>query len=132
MGHILLAAALAAATLMATVPARAGEQIRAARVGEIFLLKFPGNRDGGYLWRLNKEKSTGLERVAVKDVGWTIHQSGGSILFRKASVMSISVLPKAPGKARLVFEYVRHWSHQRALKTEFVQMTIRPKNVAVR
>ena len=130
--RILLAIVSVVATLAAPHSAGGAEADKTARVGQIFLLKFPGNRDGGYHWRLNEAKSTGLHLVTVKDVGWTIHGNQGSILFRKPSVMRISVLPKAPGQARLVFDYVRKWGSGSPLKTELVRLVISPESVAAR
>ncbi|MGI9384513.1 MAG: protease inhibitor I42 family protein [Methyloligellaceae bacterium] len=132
MARALLVTLMTIATLAAPLAASAIAETKTARVGQILLLKFAGNRDAGYVWRLNEAKSSRLDLVTVKDVGWTITGNRRSIFFRYSGVMSISVLPKAPGKATLAFDYVRSWGNRSPVKTEIVRLVIGPAAVAAR
>lgn len=132
MTRTLLVTLLAMATFAAPLSAGTTGKTREARVGQILMIKFPGNRDAGYQWRLNEAKSTGLDLVTVKDIGWTIRGKRGSVLFRRSAVMSISVLAKAPGQAKLAFDYLRSWGDRSPVKTEIVRLLIRQAAVAAR
>ena len=117
------------ATLVFAGPlgARDAARVETAEVGKILLLKFPGNRDAGYRWRLNEAESRGLDLVTVRNVGWTISENRKSIFFAKrTSIMSISVMPKAAGEADLAFDYFRVWGNRIHLRTERVRVVIKP------
>ena len=120
--------------LAITAPSSAdtGERAKTAQVGQVLVLKFPGNHQGGYRWLLNRTRSTGLDRVTVKDLGWTIHGDRGSILTRKASVMRISVMPNIPGQATLAFDYVLAGYGRRAFRTKVIRLEITSKSADAR
>ena len=107
------------------------DETRSARVGELIILRLPGNREGGFRWRLDKTKSKGLENVEVKPIGWTIQpDNGGSLFFRRElPIMSMSVLPKAAGQAEIAFEYYRLWNTRPNFqpRTKYVRVTIKPR-----
>jgi len=98
------------------------------KVGEMFILRFPGNRAAGYRWRLNKERSSGLELVEVNQIAWTIPNGTArtSIFFKNPSILSIRLMPKAQGDAKLAFDYFRTWGNRPFVKTHFVDVPIPP------
>lgn len=100
------------------------DEVQHARVGETLLLKFPGNRDGGYQWTLNEGQSRGTDLVQVEEVGWVIARDQGSLLFPQLPVLSISVLGKAPGQADLAFDYYRSWGNRPFIKSKVVRVVI--------
>ncbi len=106
------------------------DETRQARVGEMLILRLPGNREGGFRWRIDRKKSTGLENVEVKPIGWmTKPNSQKSMFFRELPVMSISVLPKSAGKAKIALEYYRiyHTRPNFQPRTKFVQVHIKSR-----
>ena len=125
-----LLAVLGLAVALSTGQAHASNkapETRDARVGQMFMLKFPGNRAAGYRWRLNEEKSKGLELVDVDQIAWTIpNEKKGprSMFFKNPSVLSFRVMPKAVGEANLAFDYFRMWGNKNYVKTQVVRVTI--------
>ena len=102
-------------------------------MGKLLLLKFPGDREAGFRWRFDKERSTGLDLVTVKEIGWTIPPKRKSFFFRRQpSIMTFSVMPEAPGRADLAFEYARLWGGRLQVMTKVVRVVIRPAAVAAR
>jgi len=99
-----------------------------ARVGQMLILKFPGNRRAGYRWALNEEKSSGLDLIDVDQIAWTIPNDDNvrSMFFRNHSVLSIRLMPKATGEANLAFDYFRLWGNRPFVKTHMVRVTITP------
>lgn len=129
----LMLALLATLAFAGPLGARDAAKVETAEVGKLLLLKFNGNRDAGYRWRLNEAQSHGLDLVTVRNVGWTISENREAIFFTKrTSVMSISVLPKAPGEADLAFDYYRIWGNKIQVRTKRVRVVIRPAAAATR
>jgi len=126
---------VAVALLFVVVPisdvrADKGDETRQARVGEMLILRLPGNREGGFRWRIDRKKSTGLENVEVKPIGWmTKPNSQKSMFFRELPVMSISVLPKSAGQAKIALEYYRiyHTRPNFQPRTKFVRVHIKSR-----
>ncbi len=126
---------VAAALLLVVVPisdvqADKGDETRQARVGEMLILRLPGNREGGFRWRIVREKSVGLENVEVKPIGWTTKpDSQKSMFFRELPIMSVSVLPKSAGQAKIAFEYYRiyHTRPNFQPRTKFVRVHIKSR-----
>lgn len=122
---------LAAATIAAALaePTQAGpqadEELRAV-VGQPVVLKFPGNRDAGYRWTYNPEQSRGAHLVEVQQLGWTISNERGSLLYPKPQTLNVSVTPKAPGEAVLAFEYLANWGNRTFVKSRTVRLLIGP------
>lgn len=115
---------------LSSVHADKGDETRQARVGEMLILRLPGNREGGFRWRIDREKSDGLENVEVKPIGWmTKPNSQKSLFFRELPVMSISVLPKSAGKAKIALEYYRiyHTRPNFQPRTKFVRLHIKAR-----
>lgn len=123
-------ALLLVAVPISSVHADKGDETRQARVGEMLILRLPGNREGGFRWRIVREKSDGLENVEVKPIGWmTKPDSQKSMFFRELPVMSISVLPTAAGQAKIALEYYRiyHTRPNYQPRTKFVRVHIKPR-----
>lgn len=129
--RLMLLAALALALAFPApkvLAASDGAEAKEARVGQPLILKFPGNREAGYRWRLNEEKSSGLDLVEVDQVAWTIpnDNESRSIFFSSPSVLSFRVVPKAAGEADLAFDYFRTWGNKPYVRTQNVRVTISP------
>ena len=103
---------LCAITLFALVVAPAvsqavdAEQIK-AQVGEMLIVRLPGQPDSGYKWRMNVAESHGQDLVLVRELGWTYKEVRGSFTVRHVGILRYTVETKAPGKALLIFEYLR-------------------------
>lgn len=120
-----------------TAPACAGEspavsRTKHATVGELLLLKLRGNPSAGDKWRLNEEQSKGLDLVAVDQVGWIMAPEAQSIFFQKHSILNVSVMPKAPGRAELAFDRHRTYGRHAMVNTTVIRVVIEPKKTASR
>ena len=82
------------------------EQIK-AQVGEMLIVRLPGQPDSGYKWRINTAESLGRDLVLVRELGWTYKEVRGSFTVQHVGILRYTVETKAPGKALLVFEYLR-------------------------
>lgn len=77
-------------------------------VGEPLVLHLEGKPKMGYAWRVNVEKSHGLELVKLDRMGWTFsNERRGSGNFTKPGTLRYAVHPKQAGSALIVFEYFR-------------------------
>lgn len=101
-------------------------QTSEARVGELVFIKLPGNPQAGYKWRLNKEKSKGLNLVSVDLIGWLMAPEKKSMFFQKQSLMNVSVKTKASGQADLAFDYFRRIGGRMVASTSLVRVIIKP------
>lgn len=123
-----LAMAVFASHGTAISPAAASD-VMEARVGELLMLKLPGNQAAGYKWRLNKDMSENLELVIVDPVGWQISPKSqrSSFFFQSdPATMNYSVLPKRAGEADLAFDYYRNWGNRAQMKTKKIRVVIKP------
>lgn len=102
------------------------------RVGQLVMLKLPGNPRAGYRWQLNTGKSSGLERVSVDQVGWIMAPEGRSMFFSTPSTLNISITGKAPGVADLVFDYFRTWGETASARSTSVKVIVAPAKTARR
>jgi predicted secreted protein len=123
---IILAVALAAAA-----PAAGRAEIEVPEsvetsVGQMVLLKLPGNPRAGYRWLFNKEQSTGLEFVTVDPIGWIMAPEGHSIFFSDPSIMNIAIERNAAGEAAVAFDYLRTWGNVRVVRTITVKVIVQP------
>ncbi len=76
-------------------------------VAENLVLHLEGKPAMGFVWRLARESSSGLNLVSVEELGWSFAAGRGSASFTKPGILRYLVVGKRPGKARLVFEYRR-------------------------
>ncbi len=76
-------------------------------VAENLVLHLEGKPAMGFVWRLDRDRSEGLDLVTVKELGWSFAARRGSASFTKPGILRYLVVGKRPGKARLVFEYRR-------------------------
>lgn len=123
---IILAVALAIA---APTAGRAEIEVPDAvetNVGQMVLLKLPGNPRAGYRWLFNREQSSGLEFVTVDPIGWIMAPEGRSIFFSDPSIMNIAVEGDAAGEAAVAFDYLRTWGNIQIVRTITVKVTVKP------
>ena len=79
-----------------------------ARVNEPIVLHLPGQPKRGYEWRINAERSQGLDLVTFDPMGWSHKgERRGSESFTKPGVLRYAVRPRKAGKAVLILEYFR-------------------------
>ncbi|MGI9382220.1 MAG: hypothetical protein ACR2PO_03630 [Methyloligellaceae bacterium] len=101
--------------------------VKDAKVGQMLILDFPGNRLAAHRWRLVREKSRGLKLVDVDPIGWIISPERSS-LYANEDTMRFRVLAKAPGRASLTFEHnYRGWANRYYFKWETIEVVIRPE-----
>lgn len=97
-------------------------------VGDISFVKLPGNPDLGYKWRLNSEKSRGLEFVQVDKIGWLKGQQKRSLFAEARSRLNILLTGKAAGQAEVAFDYYKYFGGRLISRTSFIQVTVKPKS----
>ncbi len=76
-------------------------------LGKTLVLKLKGKAGPDFRWRLNKTKSSGLELVDIEKIGWTLKPNDHTSLFGTSGILRIAVTSKNPGRAWLVFDYLR-------------------------
>ena len=111
-----------AALLLSASPASA-EPIDAV-VGAAFTLHLEGIPSTGYTWRLIEETSSGLDRIALKDLGWAAAEETGAKVGAQ-QVFSIEVTPLTPGDAKLVYGYLRSWEDDPPAKTQSFEIRVK-------
>ncbi len=128
---IMLAALVIFAGSIATRAATVIPETMELSVGEIVMLKLPGNRRAGYRWMLNKTLSRGLDLVTVDQVGWIMAPEAKTLFLRKTlSVLNIAVRGRAAGEADLAFDYYRFWGNRATIKTITIKVIVRPAAVS--
>lgn len=96
-------------------------------VGDIAFVKLPGNPDLGYKWRLNREMSRGLERVAVEKIGWLKQPQERSLFAKARSRLNVLLTGKSAGQADIAFDYYRYFGGRIISKTSIVRVNVKPK-----
>ncbi len=96
------------------------------RVGQMLILKLPGQPDSGYRWRMIAEESQGRELVNVRELGWTFQRSQGLFSVREVGTLRYTVETRAAGKAYLVFEYRRMVPEPPPGRRRIVEIDIAP------
>ena len=97
-------------------------------VGQLVMLKLPGNPRAGYKWQLNKEKSKGLKLVTVDQIGWIMAPEARSMFFTKASILNVGVTGLKAGEADLAFDYYRTWGTHTSVRTSIVKVIVAPQS----
>ncbi len=101
-------------------------------VGQLIMVKFPGNPRAGYKWRLNRQQSEGLALVSVDEVGWIMAPEGSSIYFDKPSVLNVAIKGMVAGEAALAFDYYRTWGSRNRVRTSIVKVIVIPAEEAAK
>jgi len=96
-------------------------------VGSIAFVKLPGNPDLGYKWRLNREKSRGLDLVKVEKIGWLKGQQKLSIFAEARSRLNVLLTGKAAGQADVAFDYYKSFGGRMISRTSIIRVTVTPK-----
>ena len=99
--------------------------ILTAGPGSTFAVNLKGTPGAGYTWKFNPKQSSGAELVDIEDQGWSNltvpgiaeRLEGGPAIYRFA------LKTKAPGRARLVFDYLRPWEDQPAQRKKVIELT---------
>lgn len=76
-------------------------------IAENLVLRLEGKPAMGFVWRLDPERSSGLDLVSVDRLGWSFAAGRGSASFTKPGVLRYLVVGQRVGTASLVFEYRR-------------------------
>lgn len=105
-------------------------QTSETKVGEVLFVKLPGNPKEGYKWRLNKERSTGLDLVSVDQIGWLMAPTVKSMFYQQKSVLNVAIRARSSGQALLVFDYYRRYSGYTFSRTSMVRVIIKPTLVS--
>ncbi|MGE0612869.1 MAG: protease inhibitor I42 family protein [Hyphomicrobiales bacterium] len=104
--------------------------IRHARVGEVVMLKLPGNPKAGYRWQLSSANSRGLDLVKVDQLGWILSEEGRSMFFKQESLLNVAVHANAPGTADITFEYWRATAAPLLIRSTTTRVVIAAKSAA--
>lgn len=96
-------------------------------VGDIAFVKLPGNPDLGYKWRVNREKSRGLDRVKVEKIGWLKAPQERALFAEARSRLNVLLTGMAAGQADVAFDYYRSFGGRVISKTSIVRVTVRPR-----
>lgn len=131
MRNILAALIICASVLPAAWPALADshpqpEATHQAKVGDVVLLKLPGDPKAGFRWQLSPANSRGLDLVKVDQVGWVIAEEGKSFFFKRESLLTVAVHAKAPGMADITFEYWRATANPLRVRSTTTRVVITP------
>jgi predicted secreted protein len=93
--------------------------------GSTFAVNLKGTPGAGYTWKFDPKQSSGAELVDIEDQGWSNltvpgiaeRLAGGPAIYRFA------LKTKTPGRARLVFDYLRPWEDQPAQRQKVIELT---------
>lgn len=97
------------------------------RVNQPIVLHLPGKPKRGYEWRINAERSQGLDLVTLDPMGWSFEsERRGSENFTKPGVLRYAVRPKKVGRAVLILEYFRPESAASASAERRIEINILP------
>ena len=96
-------------------------------VGGIAFVKLPGNPDLGYKWRVNPERSRGLERVKVEKIGWLKAPQERALFAEARSRLNVLLTGQAAGQADVAFDYYRSFGGRVISKTSIVRVTVKPR-----
>lgn len=93
-----------AAVALTTAEARADKAIRLAPGGSR-AIELPENPSTGYTWRIDRDASEGLDRVAIRDDG---HKRGANMPGAPGT-HRWTIRAVKPGRATIRFDYQRPW-----------------------
>lgn len=98
-----------AQALLVTALVTGGAEARTSRtvkIGDTVTFELAGNPSTGYRWNLKEPKSTGLDAVRVKAVGYKSTASGGRVVVGAPAPFLFQITCVKAGSAQLFFEYV--------------------------
>jgi len=101
------------------------ETQRKAEVGAPFEIALVANPSTGYQWQVQTASSSGLQLIAIDDLGTSSPPSkGGRPLIGAPVIHTWLVTPRQAGSVRLVLTYSRPWEHAPPLKTHIFLIDI--------
>jgi len=112
--------ALFAMGLAAPAAAEPAETLE-LRVGQPAEIVLEANPTTGYQWRIDKDASTGLDKLDITDLGTGEPESKR---LGAPSVHRWRLEPRAPGSARLDLIYLRAWEDKRPERRQTYDITI--------
>lgn len=123
----ILAAGLALPSAAAAQKVPEVIQTSEVTVGDISFVKLPGNPDLGYKWRVNRERSRGLDRVKVEKIGWLKAPQERALFAEARSRLNVLLTGKSAGQADVAFDYYRSFGGRIISRTSIVRVTVKPK-----